>query len=387
MDQAGVRTGRGESVGRQLSVALVSTQNLWHGGEEQAALLAEGLRAAGHRCRILARRGSAFAGGMRQRGFTVAEFAGRGRLPHAMWRIRRVLADWRPDVLYYNDPHGITAAGFAAVGLSIGARVAARRVDFEVKSVLRYHHLCDQVICVSRAVHDVCARCGLPPEKLSTVHDGVDPARMAGGDRVRGRAECGVDSNAELLLTVARLTDHKGHRYMMDAMPAVLMSRPNTVWAIAGDGPLRPSLEAQAERLGVQHHVRFLGHRHDIPDLIAAADRMIVPSHLEGLCSSIADAMLAQLPVIATRAGGIPDLLDARTHGESPVGWLVPARDPAALATAILTSFKFPRLTQQRTRDAWDRAHSQFTAKQMVQRTLTVFYETLDRWSVRRNVA
>lgn len=361
----------------RLSVAIVCTQPLWHGGEQQAALLAEGLRARGHQCRVLARRASRFAQGMTQRGFAVVEFSGRGRTPLAIWRIRRTLANWRPNVLYYNDPHAITSAGLATLGLNTPARIAARRVDFPVKSATRYHNFCDQVVCVSHAVRDVCVGSGLEPALLSVVHDGVDPQQMRNGQRQRGRAVCEVNDGQDLLLTVARLTGHKGHRYFLEAMPAVLAKRPQAVWAIAGDGPLRGELEAQTRQLGLERSVRFLGHRDDVPDLLAAADRLIVPSHLEGLCSSIADAMFNHVPVVATRAGGIPDLLDARGSASSPVGWLVPPKDPAALAEAVLTSLRFPNLTRQRACEAFLRAGAEFSADVMVDRTLEVFRRVL----------
>ena len=82
---------------------------------------------------------------------------------------------------------------------------------------------------------------------------------------------------------MAKLTDHKGHRFLLEALPAVIQKLPNVVLALAGDGELHEALRRQADRLGV-FAVRFLGFRHDVPDLIQAADLFVLPSHLEGLC-------------------------------------------------------------------------------------------------------
>ena len=293
------------SQGKRLRIAFVTTQKLWHGGEHQAALLADGLAKRGHDCRILARQGSEFAQRMADRGFVVDTFRGRGRMPLAIWNVRRTLHAWQTDTVLMNDPHAVTTAGLASIGLDVRLRIAIRRVDFKLRNAARYRRLCDKIVCVSDAVKSACIESGLSEESLSVVPDGVDPYRMERGDRERGRRSLGLASDQRLLITIARLADHKGHRYLLDAIPNVLHKHPNCVFAFAGDGQLWEKLRAQARRLGIENNVLFLGYRDDIPDLIAAADYMVVPSHLEGLCSSIIDAMMSGLPVVATSAGGI----------------------------------------------------------------------------------
>jgi len=368
------RPARLQDSRRPLRIALVSTQKNWHGGEDQAALLAEGLQQRGHQCLLLAREDGEFTRRMRRRGWKVTTFSGRGRSPREVWNLRRHLRQMAPEVLYLNDPHAITSAGLAAVGLPIGVRLAARRVDFPLRSTFRYRHLCDGLLCVSSAVRDACRRAGLDANCLHLVHDGVNADRMKEGLRSRGRLAIGIHRDTPLLLTVANLTDHKGHRFLMDALPRIVSRFPGLVWALAGDGLLRSELEAHARRLGVESHVRFLGYRSDVPDLVAAADRFVMPSHMEGLCSSIADAMLAGCPVIATRAGGIPDLLDVREDEARPAGWLVPVRDSGALANAVISSLEEPGEAERRASVAYDRAVAEFTVDVMVERTLDVCY-------------
>ncbi len=250
--------------------------------------------------------------------------------------MRRALRRVRPEVLHYNDSHAIAAAGVAALGLHVPARIAARRVDFPLRSPRLYRCFCDCVVCVSQAVRRVCRESGLSDAVLRVVHDGVDPARVASGDRRRGRQSLGLADDRILLLTVAKLTDHKGHRFLLEALPEVIRQFPNAIVALAGDGELRETLERQAEQLGVQSHVRFLGFRNDVYDLIQAADLFVLPSHMEGLCSTLIDVMLAERTIVTTTAGGIPDLVAADGRGGAAVAWMVPPRDPKALAAAIL---------------------------------------------------
>ena len=141
-----------------------------------------------------------------------------------------------------------------------------------------------------------------------------------------------------------------------------------------GDGDLRSQFEEEARGVGVSQAVRFLGYRHDVPDLLHAADLFVMPSHLEGLCSTLIDAMFAEVPIVATTAGGIPEVLDG-VPGEPPVAMLVPPRQPEPLANAIIKALSdLPALKEmsgarkrERNRtslpSAWSKTHWQSIAK------------------------
>lgn len=357
------------------TAVLVSTQRNWHGGEEQARLLAEGLRQRGWHCAILACGGSAFAERMAADGFETTEFRGRGRSPAALLQIRRRLRQLRPDVLHYNDSHAMTGPGLAALGLPIPLRIAARRVDFPIHSPRLYRWFCDRVICVSRAVAKVCHAGGLPDAMLHVVHDGVDPAMAASGDRQRGRQSLQLADDQPLVVCVAKLTDHKGHRFLIEALPEIVRQVPKLVVALAGDGELHEPLRRQAERLGVLPHVRFLGFRRDVADLIRAADLFVLPSYLEGLCSTLIDVMLAGCPIVTTTAGGIPDLVGPDPSDGEAVAWLVPPRNAPVLAETILLALASPDQCTAMHERARERAMQRFTADHMVEDTLAIYRE------------
>lgn len=118
---------------KSLRVVLASSQHGWHGGEEQARLLADGLRGRGHDVHLFARRGEAFAKRMAAENFPVVELSGRGRSLQSILQARRAIRRLRPDVLHANDPHALTCLAFASLGLNIPARIASRRVIYPLR--------------------------------------------------------------------------------------------------------------------------------------------------------------------------------------------------------------------------------------------------------------
>ncbi len=361
-----------------LTIVHISTQRGWHGGEEQARLLCNGLRNRGHRNVIFARRDGRFAVRMQAEGFEVYPLPGGGRGPRAIWTMRRQFRRLVPQVVHFHDPHALSGGGIATYGLSQIAKIMARRVDFPIRSTWRYRLFVDRVIAVSSAVRKICISSGIEEAKVGVVLDGVDPQRAKSGNRVRGRESLGLKEDDLLLLTVATLTDHKGHTFLLQGLPQILKSLPRKriQLALAGDGELRDSLEAEAKQLGVESHVRFLGFRDDVPDLLKAADVFVLPSHMEGLCSTLIDVMIAETPIVSTFAGGIPDLLDRR--GDEPaVAILVPPKDPLAIAVSIVSLVQQPDMARELIDAAAHRAAGNFTDDQMVEGTLAVYREVL----------
>jgi len=357
-----------------VKILYISTQRGWHGGEEQLRLLAEGVRQAGHSCRLVVRRGGQFAQRMQAAGHDVVELPGTLRGPLALWRLRRELRSYRPDIAHANDPHSVTAIRWASWEIPNLGHVASRRVLFPMRYPRKYLAWCDRVVCVSHAIAEVCRQHGLPEDMLRVVHSGIEPARCAVGDAARGRASLGLGADTPLVLSVAQLAEYKGHRYLIAALPAVLERYPNMVLAFAGDGQLHQELVAMADDLGVANSVRFLGYRNDIPDLIRACDVFALVSPAEGLGTSVLDAMFAEKPVIGANAGGIPEML-ASQPDEPDVGWLVPPCDSDALAAALIEALGSEEMRLRYGVAGRHRAERGFTAHDMVQGMLDVYAE------------
>jgi len=210
----------------------------------------------------------------------------------------------------------------------------------------------------------------VPTRKLQVIHNGIlmEPYNNNTPVDAGLRASLKGNSTRPIILTVARLDEQKGHRYLLEAAVFV----PEAQFVLVGEGPARLALEEQALSLGLGDHILFLGYRSDIPELLACCDLFVLPSLYEGLPLSVLEAMAAAKPVIASAIGGTDE---AVIHGET--GLLVPPADSVALANAIRIVLDEPALAQRLALNGRARVQREFSAGQMVQRVTQVYDELL----------
>jgi glycosyltransferase involved in cell wall biosynthesis len=185
------------------------------------------------------------------------------------------------------------------------------------------------------------------------------------------RAELDVPDSAPLLVSAGALVGHKDHETLINAMPLVARAFPDVRLLVAGEGALRPQLEAQIAALGLQQAVRLLGHRTDVPRLIRAADVYVSSSWSEGLGTSVLEALACGTPVAATVAGGVPEMVKPGVTGH-----LVPNRDPEALAEAIIASLRNREAAHAMAARGRKLVETRFTTERMIEGTLRE-YESL----------
>lgn len=168
----------------------------------------------------------------------------------------------------------------------------------------------------------------------------------------------GMPKRARVVLSVGRLESVKGHRYMISAFSRITTKFPDVHLAIAGRGALEKELKAMVTRLGLLERVHFLGFRQDVPQLLKAASLFVNPSVHEGLPFAVMEAMAMQVPIVATRVGGHPELLTPWAEAQ-----LVRAKDPGALAKSMAHVLNhqddyFRRATEGR---SWVEQHFQWS--------------------------
>jgi glycosyltransferase involved in cell wall biosynthesis len=191
----------------------------------------------------------------------------------------------------------------------------------------------DRIIAVSEHVRrGIIKRVGVDPVDVTTIVNGIDVTRFSGGGaRTRCREEFGVPDGSRLIGVVARLTPEKDHATLLEAFAIVSAQRSDVVLAIVGDGPTLAEAKETARRLGIEGLVRFTGSRLDVPDILSAFDLFAMSSKEEGLGITLIEAMAAGLPVVATAAGGIPEIVQ-----DGVTGFIVPPGDSQGLADALL---------------------------------------------------
>jgi glycosyltransferase involved in cell wall biosynthesis len=275
----------------------------------------------------------------------------------------RVLRAWAPDTVvsfvYQANVLGRCAGRLAGVPTIVSS---VRNEFFGGRARETILRLTDPLATITttnsqRAATSLIERGIVPPDRLVVVPNGldVDAFRRDRDARARLRAELGVVGERFLWLAIGRLEEQKDYSTLLRALAQ--LDEPRPVVAIAGVGAARIALEALAARLGLGACVRFLGRRDDVPDLLAAADALVLSSAWEGSPNVVLEAMAAARPVVATDVGGVRELVEP-----GGTGLVVPARDPAALADAMQTMMSVPAANRQvmgdRARVAAVREHS-----------------------------
>ncbi len=188
--------------------------------------------------------------------------------------------------------------------------------------------------------------------------------------RAQFRKAHGVEPEATVIVHVGRFVELKNHALLLRAFAQLSSSQPLYLWLV-GDGELRPAMEQLAQELGISERVRFWGIRSDVADILNAADIFTLPSKYEGNPMSVMEAMAAGLPVVASRVGGVPELVD-----DEQTGILIPPDGEPCFVKALQTLVEHILLRQQVGQAALQRAQQRFDVRQMVRRYEELYEST-----------
>jgi glycosyltransferase involved in cell wall biosynthesis len=267
------------------------------------------------------------------------------RGPSAIQAATQVLREWRPDILisfvYQANVLGRVAGRLAGVPVVISS-VRNERFGGRGRELLM--RATDGLSTITTtnsqaAAERLVKRRIVPPHRLVVIPNGVDlaPFLEAATTRAATRSQLGIAAGQFVWLAAGRLEPQKDYPTLLAALARGVGSGPDHCLLIAGQGRLQEELQVAAVELGLGARVRFLGVRSDIPQLIAACDAVVLSSRFEGLPNVVMEAMAGARPVVATRVGGAPELVE-----DGVSGILVDPGDPAALATAMRQVMEAP---------------------------------------------
>jgi len=303
--------------------------------------------------------------------------------PTALRALLRALARLRPIIV---QSHGARsnvytrlAARYAGVPIVLST-VHNSLYDYEIAGWRRALYvlaervtspLADRIIAVSEAIaRDLVERYRIEAGRTVVVHNGIDPWTFR---PTRGAAalrhELRVPGGRRVVLMAGRMTPQKGWDVLLEAAARLGAARDDLFWLLVGDGPLRPALERRAAELGVSGS--FTGARADMADVLGCADVVVLASRSEGLPFTLLEAMALGKPVVATRVGGVAEVVE---DGRS--GRLVPRDDPGALATAVAAVIDAPDAAAMGARGR-ARVQTAFTLDSMVRGIERVYASAL----------
>lgn len=304
-----------------------------------------------------------------------------GKDPWALLRLVRLLRHLRPLIVHSRNWPAVDAIPAARVarvplvihgehGREVGDPDGRNRRRNRIRRALA--PLVHQFVTVSMdlrrwLIDDV----GVPAGKVTAIHNGVDFSRFGRASSLESRARLSLPADVPIVGTVGRLDPVKDQAGLIRAFAQVRARHPKTLLVVAGDGPCRAELEQIAIEVGQRDYVRLLGTRDDIPAVMSALDVFVLPSIAEGISNTILEAMASGLPVVATRVGGNPELVE-----DGVGGVLVPRSDPEALAAALSPYVGDAELRKRHGQASRHRAIGHFSLERMAQ-AYTNLYSTL----------
>jgi glycosyltransferase involved in cell wall biosynthesis len=301
-------------------------------------------------------------------------------LHQRLWKLFKSL---KPDIVHthllHGDIFGIPAARAAKVPVIITSRhndnAFRRRSPFRQINQKLWQRV-DAGITISKALAQFCVEVeGAPADKLHTIYYGLDPNRWLvdeKGARVVLRRELGMGRHDPLIGIACRLIEQKGVTYGLKAFDRIASDFPTAHLVIAGEGPLRATLQNIAHWQPAADRIHFVGWRSDVPFLLAALDILLVPSLWEGFGLVMLEAMAQSVPIIASEVSAIPEIVN---HAET--GLLVPPRDADALAEALRLLLGDKALRRYLGLMGQDRLETHFTAERMIGETVALYEHLL----------
>jgi len=354
----------------------ISTPKSWRGGEQQLAYLLEELR---EKCDnyVLCTEGSEMAKYCELNGHDYITAPKRFSLdPSFSKSIKSFCKEMDIQLIHTHDSHAHSLSILAAklFGNNVPI-VVSRRVDFPIEkswfSNLKYNHpLVKRILCVSEEIKNITALGLNDPSVLRTVYSGIDLSKFK-DDQQKLRKELGIDQDTFLIGNTSAIADHKDYFTFCDAAKLALQEDPSLKFLIIGTGPKEDEISSYIRVNELEPQVQMVGFRTDIVEILAELDLFLITSKTEGLGTSILDAFAAKVPVLATRAGGIPEIVE---DGKS--GILCEVGDKKSLSEQILRFKKDSELREKMVKGASEKV-KQFSKERTADKTLENYLELL----------
>jgi len=302
-----------------MKILHIDTGKEWRGGQRQTLFLHEGLLASGIES-ILVCNNQGQLCKKNVDGIIPTQFKGEADM-HFVSELKAIIKNEKPDIVHTHDAHALTPAIFTKVTSKPFKLINTRRVDFSINkgfiSRKKYNNAqVDRVVAISEAIRKILINDGVKPEKIPVINSGVRfPPRTDFLKVLALREKYGLTDDTYIVGNVANMADHKDHKTLLKAFDILSKDVDEAKLILVGDGPLFEEVQAFAQTLDSANDIIFTGYTNDVYEHIALFDVFCMSSKTEGLCTSIIDAFYMGTPVVATKAGGIPELVRHNFNG------------------------------------------------------------------------
>jgi glycosyltransferase involved in cell wall biosynthesis len=346
-----------------------------YGGALQVRYLLDGLKAEGHKNTLVCATGSKIARAAGSSAVVCAVPMAGELDPIFAFRLIRIIRAERPDIMHVHSRRGADLWGAFAAQLTKTRAVLTRRVDnpepfWFARAKYRFY---DRVITISDGIRQVLLSEGVPAGKLACVHSALDGnAYKRRCDKEWFCREFGLKASNKVIGVVAQFIARKGHRYLIEAIPEILAHCPDARFLFLGQGPLRGFLQKLCLQNGVANSVYFAGFRSDLDRILPCLDLVIHPAIMEGLGISLLQASAAGVPIVASRVGGIPEIVHDGVNG-----YLIDAANSSGIIHPVLSLLQDPVLSGRFGQAGRDIVDSRFSIQAMVWGNLKIYGEVL----------
>ncbi len=359
-----------------MTILHLCFEDSWRGGEQQVAYLHEGLIEAGILSVIACKLGSG-----------MEEYCIINKIPHQAFAIRsnidfssaiaikKYTNILNADLVHIHSSKGHTLAVIASyLGLSTPL-ILSRRVDFPLKSnwfsKLKYRHKqIKRILCVSDFISSIVKKV-IKPEIVQTIHSGVNLDRFADMNPILLKETFDIPESSILVGNTSAVADHKDYETFVDTANLVINEMDNIYFVIVGDGPEFDNIKSYIEEKKLSNRILMTGHVQSVGSYLLRMDYFLFTSKKEGLGTSVLDAMANGVPIVATIAGGVPEIIQDGVNG-----LLAPIKDPESISEKLLELINNDqsktRLIDQGLKDV-----EKFTADRMISKTIAVYEDVL----------